>query len=313
MPKLKKLLALLLFSIFILSLSACSNNNSIDKNNTSETSQGTSYPLNFKDSYNRAIKIDKEPQRIISAAPNITEIVYALGKGDKLIGRTDFCNFPEEAKKVQSIGGIQDASIEKIVELKPDIVIASSIITKDIVQKLEALNIKVVVISKDDSLEGTYDVINQVGMVLNANAKATEVVSNMKKRIDTITQKVKGKNTPSVYYALSYGKEGDFTAGRNTFIGKLIVMAGGRNAADDADGWAYSLERLIEKNPDILICSNTNNTKSGIKNASGYKDLTAAKNDKIYEINMDILNRQGPRLADGLESLAKIIHPEAFK
>jgi len=89
-------------------------------------------------------------------------------------------------------------------------------------------------------------------------------------------------------------------------------MAGGKNAASDVTGWNYSLEKLVEKNPDILICSNKFNSKNGIKSTKGYKDLDAVKKNKLFEIDEDIISRQGPRLADGLEALAKIIHPEAF-
>ena len=315
MSKIKKVFSLIICSVFLLSFSACSNRNSssTDKKDSSQISTATSYPLTFKDSYGRKVKIDKEPQRIVSTAPNITEIVCALGKKGKLIGRTDFCNYPNDVKAIQSIGGIQNPNIEKIVELKPDIVIASSLFTKEAVQKLQALNVNVVVITDDESFEGTYNIIKKVGEVINAKDKATEVVSNMQKKVASVIEKVKGKPASTVYYVISYGKDGDFTAGKNTFIGKLINMAGGKNAADDVDGWAYSLEKLVEKNPDILICFKDTGAKEGMKTTSGYKDLNAVKNNKVYEIDNGILNIQGPRLADGLEELAKIIHPEAFK
>ncbi|MCT8978160.1 ABC transporter substrate-binding protein [Clostridium sp. CX1] len=317
----KKIVTFLICSIFVISLSACSNKSSSSENSngsSNNNSKITSYPLTFKDFYGRDVKIDKEPQRIVSGAPNITEILFALGEKDKLVGRTDFCNFPQETKSIQSIGGIQNPNIEKIVELKPDILIASSIFPKEAVEKLEALNVKVVIIQGDESFEGTYTTIKKVGQIANANEKAAEIVTNMEKKIAEVKEKVTGKNTPSVYYVISYGKDGDFTAGKNTFISKMISMAGGKNAADDAEGWAYSLEKLIEKNPDILVCStyiagSPDDIKTGIKNTNGYKDLTAVKNNKLFDINPDILERQGPRLAEGFEQLAKIIHPEAFK
>lgn len=315
MYKLKEKFLLIMCSILLLFLSACSNINTNPKNrdNSNQTSNTTFYPLSFKDSYNREVKINNEPKRIISAAPNITEIVCALGKKDKLIGRTDFCDYPNDVKNIQSIGGIQNPNIEKIIELKPDLVIASSFFTKESLQKLEALNVKVVVISNNNSLEGTYNIIKKVGEIITAESEANKIVYNMNKKITSVLDKVKDKPTPVVYYVMSYGRAGNFTAGKNTFIGNLINMAGGKNAADDVNEWAYSIEKLIEKNPDILICSNTLDTKSGIKTSNGYRDLKAVKNDKIYEINSDILNRQGPRLADGFEELAKIVHPEAFK
>lgn len=314
MSNIKKFFLMLFCSVFIMSFTSCSNNTGLQqKKENKETSKVTSYPLSFKDSYNREIKLEKEPTKIISTSPNITEIVSALDKKDKLIGRSDFCNYPADVKNISSIGGIQSPNIEKIVELKPDIVIASSLIKKEVVQKLEALNIKVAVINENDSFEGTYTTIKKVGQILNANGKAEEIVSNMEKKVASISEKVKGKNTPGIYYVIGYGKDGDFTAGKDTFISKMINMAGGKNVADDTTGWAYSVEKLIEKNPDIVICSKYMDAKSGIKNTNGYKDLPAVKNNKLYEIDNDVLDRQGPRLADGLEELAKIIHPEVFK
>jgi iron complex transport system substrate-binding protein len=317
MRKLKKISSLFIVFLVIFSLIACTKDkdskNSKDDNKQTETVKNTTYPLKIKDSFDREVTIDKEPGKIISIAPNITETIYALNKQNTLMGRTDFCTYPKEVSKVQSIGGLTNPNIEKIVQLKPDVVIASNHFRKEDVKKLEELNIKVVVLSGPDSFESTYDIIKNAGKILNANGKANSVVSDMKKKVDYVQEKVKGKNAPSVYYSVSFGKSGDFTAGKDTFIGKMITMAGGKNAADDVTGWEYSVEKLIEKNPDIIICSNKLNSKSGIKSTEGYKDLDAVKKNNLFDIDEDIINRQGPRLADGLEALAKIIHPEAFK
>jgi iron complex transport system substrate-binding protein len=123
---------------------------------------------------------------------------------------------------------------------------------------------------------------------------------------------VAGRETPSVYYVLGYGKGGDFTAGSDTFISQMIKMAGGRNSAVDVRGWIYSLEKIIENDPDILVCSKYYDSKNGIMNTSGYQELTAVKNGKIFEVDNDVIDRQGPRLVEGLEAFARIFHPEAF-
>lgn len=320
MTKFRNILTFLICCIIIISLGACTNKKAAPDNNDSgnNSSKTTSYPLTFKDSYGRNVKIDKEPVRIVSVAPNITEILFALDMKNKLVGRTEFCNFPEDTKNIQSIGGIQTPNIERIVELKPDLVIGSSLFTKEAVEKLQSLNVNVVIIQEDESFYGTYSTIKKVGQLVNANEKASQIISNMEKKVAEVKEKVKDKNSPSVYYVISYGKDGDFTAGRNTFINKMINMAGGKNAADDAEDWSYSVEKLVEKDPDILICSTyiagtPDDIKAGIKNTNGYKDLTAVKNNKLFDINPDIIERQGPRLAEGFEQLAKIIHPEAFK
>lgn len=270
------------------------------------------YPFTFKDSNNNEIIIEKEPQKVISVAPNITETIFAVGAGTKLIGRTEYCDYPEEAKKVQSIGTLTDPNIEKITEMKPDIVIASTHFKPEVEKKLTDLGIKVAVIYSEESFDGVYKNIEDIGIILNSQQQADKVVSDMKTKVDMVQSKVKGLNAPSLYYVVAYGKS-QYTAGKDTFIGKIIEMAGAKNAADDVKGWSYSLEKLVEKNPDILVCSKFNNSKKGIQSENGYKDLRAVKEGKLYEIDNNLLDRQGPRLADGLYELAKIVHPEAFK
>lgn len=280
---------------------------------TSTSSTVSTYPLKVKDSYNREVTLDKEPQRVISLAPNITEVIGVLNKLDKLVGRTNYCDYPVEVKNIKSVGTLKEPSIEKIVELKPDVVIASTHFSKEVLSKLEALNIKVVVLYGEENFDGVYDTISKVAQILNANAAGNKVISDMKAKVTSVEDKVKDKSKPSVYYVVSYGKYGDSTSGNDTFINQIIEMAGGKNAASDVKGWKYSVEKLVEKNPDLLICSKFDNSKEGIKTTPGYKDLNAVKNDKLYEIDSNLLNRQGPRIADGLEQMAKIIHPEAFK
>jgi len=273
----------------------------------------TVYPLKVVDSYNRTVTIDTEPKRVITIAPNIAETVYALNKGETLVGRSDYDDYPAQISKVATLGQLTNPSIEKIVELKPDVVIASTHFGKDIVKKLEDLNIKIIVLYGQDNFDGVYNTITKVGEVLNANEKAKTLVQDMKKKVENIVAKVKTAQKPSVYYVVGFGKAGDYTAGKDTFIGNMLEMAGGNNAAKDVVGWKYSIEKLVEKNPDILICSKDYGSKKGIEATTGYKDLKAVKGRKLLEMDQNIVDRQGPRLADGLEALAKLIHPELFK
>ena len=312
MSKIKKTLSLLLIFIIALSFIGCSNKTE-SSNVKTQSIQTTSYPISIKDSYGRKITVDKEPKRIISVAPNITEIIFALEKENNLVGRTDYCDYPAAAKNITSIGTLQQPNIEKIAELKPDLVIASTHFSKESLNKLEELNIKVAVLYGSENFNGAYETISKVAQLTNSNSKSEQIISNMKKKVLEVTNKVKNKNKPTVYEVVSFGKEGDYTAGKDTFISQMIEMAGGKNAADDATGWKYSVEKLVENDPNILICSKYYNSKEGIKSTNGYKDLTAVKNNKLFEIDDNLINRQGPRLADGLEALAKIIHPEAFK
>lgn len=304
-------LSLVMICSCLFSFSAC-NKKTVNENKK-EVSTSVTYPLTIKDSYNREVTIEKEPSRIVSLAPNITEILFALGCGDKLVGRTNYCDYPKETKNITSIGSLTKPNIEKIVELKPDVVIASTHFRKDTLNKLEKMKIKVVVLYGPKTFDGVYKTINKVGEVINAKSEANKLVSDMKKKANSITDKLKNKNRPKVYYVVSYGKMGDFTSGADTFIGNMIEMAGGNNVASDVKGWKYSVEKLVEKNPDIIICSKYFNAKKGIQETPGYKDLKAVKDGKLMEIDNNLLDRQGPRIVYGLEALSKIIHPEVFK
>ena len=314
MVKRKNIISIILTVLVCFVFSACGSK--ATSNNTNTTKKETNsvvYPLKVIDSYNRTVIFEKEPKRIITIAPNITEGIYALGKGGSLVGRSDYDDYPTQVLKVPSVGGLLQPNIEKIVELKPDVVIASTHFSKDVVKKLEDLNIKVIVLYGEENFTGVYDTMLKLGQVVNASDKAKLIISNMKKKVANITNKVKNAKKPIVYYVAGFGKSGDFTAGKDTFIGNMIEMAGGKNAAEDVIGWKYSVEKLLEKNPDILICSKFYNSKKGIKATNGYKELKAVKSGKLLEIDENIIVRQGPRLADGLEEIAKLVHPELFK
>ena len=314
MYKRKNIISIILAVLVCFIFSSCGSKATINKTNTlKKETNSVVYPLKVIDSYNRTVLFEKEPKRIITIAPNITEGIYALGKGGSLVGRSDYDDYPTQVLKVPSVGGLLQPNIEKIVELKPDVVIASTHFSKDVVKKLEDLNIKVIVLYGEENFTGVYDTMLKLGQVVNASDKAKLIISNMKKKVANITNKVKNAKKPIVYYVAGFGKSGDFTAGKDTFIGNMIEMAGGKNAAEDVIGWKYSVEKLLEKNPDILICSKFYNSKKGIKATNGYKELKAVKSGKLLEIDENIIVRQGPRLADGLEEIAKLVHPELFK
>ena len=306
----KKLLSMILIITLTLTTGAFAK---IANSKTSVQSI-TKYPLKVVDGSKNTITIEKEPQRIISLSPTITESVFAIGKGNKLVGRTTYCDYPVAAKKVTAIGSITNPSIEKIVELKPDLVLASDLSNTEMLKKLEELKVKVLYIKNEESFNGVFATMKILGQVTNAMTGANRVITSIKYRISTVAEKIKtSKKKPSVYYVVGFGKYGDYTATGDTFISNMITMAGGTNAAIDGSGWKYSLEKLIEKNPDIMICSKFYDTKKGILETTGYKDLKAVKSGKLIEIDENFISRQGPRIGEGLYKLAKIIHPELFK
>lgn len=307
----KSIIVILSVLMVTMGLVACGGNNSGNQENSGGNVAGQ-YPFTVKDAKDTDVVIDKEITKVVSLGPSTTEMIYALGKGDTLVGRTSYCDYPQEVQNVQDVGTLTEPNLEIIASLKPDIVLASAHFEDEVAKKLEELNIKVVYLYSEESFESVYNSIEILGQILNASNKADEIIAGMKNKVQEVTDKVKGLEKPSVYYVVGFG-EGDFTAGGDTFIGEMINLAGGSNIAEDAKGWTYSKEALAEKNPEIIVLSKYYDTKAGFIAADFYKDLEAVKNDKVFEIDNNKLDRQGPRLAEGLEDLAKIIHPEAFK
>ncbi len=264
-------------------------------------------------SYGITITLQKPAERIVSIAPNITETIFALGKGNLLVGRTDYGDFPAAASSVQSIGSLTEPNIEKIAELMPDIVIASTHFRKESSDKLKKLSIKVLILKEDKTFDGVYETIRDIAKISGADKAGETLITKMQKKVHSVEKAVQGKPKPKVYYVIGFGEYGDYTAGGDTFIGQMISMAGGNNIASKVKGWSYNLESIIAADPDIIICSKYWNTKKNLIKANGYKELRAVKQDHVFEIDNNLLDRQGPRLAEGLQALARIIHPGSFK
>lgn len=327
MNKMKKLAGVLLVLIMVLSLTACGadKKENSDATQQPEATQGadvtdepeataqadqTTYPLTITDSYGQEVVIEKEPAKIISCGPNITELIYALEAQDKLVGRTDYCDYPKEVTSVESIGTMYTPDIEKITSLEPDLVIASTHFTEENLKKLQDLGISIIELYDAEQMDGVYGIIETMGNILNKSSKAVTLITEMKTEIEDVANKIAGKEAPTVYYAMTYGENGNYTAGANTFIDKMIGLAGGDNVAKDLEGWEYSLESLLEKDPDIILIGHG---LEEFKALESYKDLTAVKEDRVYEIDVNLLERQGYRNAEGINAMAKIFHPEAFE
>lgn len=301
----KKIKILVMMFLMIFALASCSQ---------SQKETGLSYPLTVTDSLEREITINKEPERIVSLSPLMTETVATLGGAEKLVGRTTFCDYPESINSVQDIGDIYSLNVETIVSLKPDLILASDFISEELVNQFESLNIPVVIIYSGKNLDEAYHGIELVASIINKSTEGEEIVASLKKQVGAIEDKVKVATTkPRVYYVVGFGPGGDFTAGGNTFIGQLITLAGGENIAESLDGWAYSVEKVVAEDPDIILMSEHAGSIEEFSQQPGYKDLRAVKDGAIYFVDDNLVNRAGPRLGLGLEELASKIHPELFK
>lgn len=310
----KNIIAILLIGLFAFGIYGCKNSHKNQaESQLSENlinSGETIYPVKITDSYGKEITLEKEPEKVVSIAPNISEMIFELNAGRKLVGRTNYCDYPQEITSVESIGTMRTPDIEKIISLEPDIVIASTHFNEENSKKLEDAGISVISLYEENNVEGVYNIIETLGIALNKNDIANEKVNEMKKTINKVEANVSNLSKPSVYYVVGYGEGGDFSAPENTFVGGLIKMAGGKDIVPASDNWSFSLEALLEADPDIIVLKN--GEKDRFISLEGYKELTAVKEGRVYEIDNNLIDRQGYRNAEGVLQLAKIFHKDAF-
>ena len=264
-----------------------------------------SHTKQFTDELGRTIQLSQSPQRIISLAPSVTETLFALGLGDKIVGVTSYCDYPPEAKTKERIGDTQRPSIEKIVGLKPDIVIAStSSQLEAFVRNLESAGIPVYV-SNPRNLVETLKSIQAIGEITGAQREAIELTDQLRARIEQVHSRVSGKDRPRVFVML--GAAPLITVGGTTFINDLISRAGGVSISADekSDYPQYSLETVIARQPEIIFLQAGDD-----KLPERLRQTPAARNGRLYHVNDDLLLRPGPRVVDGLEEIAGKIHPQ---
>ena len=311
---LKKVIMMLLCLVMTMGVFVgCTNNSTIpDETETKQENQAqqSNYPVTITDSFGKEVTLEQEPKRIVSVAPNVTEMVYALGDEDKLVGRTDYCDYPAEVSEIESIGTLMTPDIEKIISLEPDLVITSTHFDDENGAKLEEAGIPVIGLYEEFEVEGVYTMLNTLGIALNKQEEAAALVNEMKTTIQDVQTKVADLEAPTVYYVVGYGEYGDYSAPENTFVGQLIKLAGGNNIVPASDSWSYTLEALLEADPEMIIVRSGD--KEGFMAAEGYNHLTAVKEGHVYEIDGNLLDRQSNRNAEGVLTLAKIMHPEAF-
>jgi iron complex transport system substrate-binding protein len=259
------------------------------------------------------------PQRIVSLAPSATEILFAVGAGEQVIGRDSFSNYPEEVANLADIGGSMGSySYETITSLNPDLVIAVEINTPEQVKALEDLGLSVYYIANPTSLEELYLIFESVGTLTGNEQSASELVVSLKARVETVIQKTSSLATkPVVFYELDGSEPAKpWTAGPDTFIDLLIDLAGGINVGHVLSGaWAQiSAEELLVQNPEIILLGDAayGMTAEQVAARAGWENLKAVQEEKIYAFNDDLVSRPGPRLVDALEELSKLLHPEVY-
>ena len=266
------------------------------------------------DDAGRRVSLPARVTRVISLAPNLTEIVFAVGAGDRLFGRTSYCDYPPEAKAVAEIGDTLHPSLERIIALKPQVVLISTSSQLEVfTQQLQNQNIAVFVTDPHD-LEGVFRSIQQLGEMLGQKEQSDLLVKKLRERTSAVEQAVKGKQPVRVFYQVS--AEPLYTAGHDAFVTDLMRRAGIASVTADVPGaWPkYSNESALAAKPEAIILP------TGGSMGSANSDVTealrrspAALEGRVYKINDDYLTRPGPRAIDGLEAMARALHPDAFK
>ncbi len=279
----------------------------------------TASPVSVKDMTDREIKLEAPATRIVALTASDCEILYAIGAGDTLVGRGEYCDYPEEVKAVPSVQSGADTNIEQIVALKPQVVLMSTMAqTDEQVAALEAAGIKVIV-SDAQNIAGVYTAIELIGAVTGKTEEAATLVSSMKTSFAEIAAKVKGDGAKTVYFEVSPLQYGLWTAGSGTFMDELATMLGLKNAFADVKGWGeISQEQVIERDPDYIVTitmyyGEGPTPVEEIKGREGWQDLKAVKNGTILNADSNEISRPGPRLVEAAETLYQFVYePETL-
>ncbi|PKM78072.1 MAG: cobalamin-binding protein [Firmicutes bacterium HGW-Firmicutes-15] len=303
--------------IFIVSLSGCKGSVNL-QSLSDKPKDNTSFPVTITDDMGRKVTLKTEPKRIVSLAPSNTEILFFLGLGDRVVGVTSYCDYPEEAKLITKIGGFKDPSLEKIVILKPDLVLATGM-HEQLIKGLEDAGLDVLVI-KPNTIEEILNTMQLVGRAAGVEDKAATLTKDLKDRVNAVSEKtgkIPANERPTVYYELWY--EPLMSVGKGTMIGQIIELAGGINVtAGSAEQYPQlSEEVIVMKNPEVMVNSYGHDAKKitpeEIAARKGWKEISFVKNYRIYTIDSDCLTIAGPRIVEGLEKMAQYLYPELFK
>jgi len=272
-------------------------------------------PRTFVDDLDRKIYLAKPPTRLVSLAPSITEVLYAIGSSEQIVGVTEYCDYPPEARLKPKVGYIHP-NLESIVALRPDLILAPrEFLRAEILGKLEQLKLATFILEAK-TIEDVLSHIQTIGRMLGHSASADALAAEMRQRITEIKARTAALPRPRLLYVLN--SEPLITVGPDSFIGQLIELAGGTNVAARAKTPypRLNMEEVLKADPELLIFPV--GAAEGIPDSEQrvwkrWGTLTAVKQGRFHHISSDLLNRPGPRIVQGLETLARIIHPNAFE
>lgn len=321
MEKWKSEKVLVLIALACMFLSACRGTASVNSNTSTELIR----PMRIvTDDLERRVTIPVKITRVVSLAPNLTESIFAVGAGDRLVGVTTFCNYPEQAKEIAKIGDTMNPNMESIIALKPDVVFVSTASQiENFTKTLEANGIAVYV-TNPRSLFELRQGLGRLGDIFATTEISNKLVDQLNTRERSLAKKLgtdleKGEDFQSydarvgiAHVFVQISKEPLFTIGKTAFLNDVLKFAGGRSVTEDvpSDFPKISKETSLALNPDAIILSESDDNKEP---NDAFKNSPAVKNGRVYKVNADLLSRPGPRLVDALEQIARDLHPEKFK
>lgn len=257
------------------------------------------------DMVGRQVELPAQVETVVSLASSNTEILYAIGAGDMLIGRDSYSDYPEEVADVAVVGDFNGPNIEAIAEAQPDVVLASSLL-EDVINQLTDLGITVFCTEASD-YEGIYTSIKLIGTICGKTEEASALCAQMRETIDAVHAAAATENQPTVYYVMSFGEYGEWSGGPGSFINTAIELAGGIPVTKDmGETWVNpSIEQVIELDPDIILLSSLY-TIEDLSAANGYADMRAVQEGNVYLVNPDLVELPGPRIAEAVTTFGEI-------
>jgi iron complex transport system substrate-binding protein len=322
-----KKLHLLLFTILLIGiLAGCgadtenedAEQNEVETEETEQTeSDETAFPVTVEGSDGEEVTIEDEPEAIVSLIPSNTEIAFALGLGDSIVGVSDHDNYPEEALEKESIGGLE-LNIEMILSLEPDLVLAHPTNAPEGIDQLKQSDLNVLMVNDATEIAQVYDSIEMIAEATGANEEAEEIITSMQDtfaELEEIAAEIPEEEVKRVYIEISPEPE-IFTPGNNTFENEILTIINAENIAADQEGWVeLSEESIVEQNPEVIILSYDfiEDPVGQVMERDAWEDIDAVQNERVVQVDTDIISRPGPRLTEGAEMLAKVIYPEVFE
>lgn len=299
-------------AVLALALAGCSTGSEQTTPAPGESPAASSfmYPVTITDDASRTVTIDAEPTRVVSLAPANTEILFALGAGETLVGVTSYDDYPAEVAEIEKVGDFAGPNLEAVAAADPDVVFVTTGVQGDIIAKLEGLGAKVVALDPQ-TLEGVYEDIAEVSSIMNRVSEGTALVEDMRSRAAEVRAAVASEKPVTAF--IEIGQNPLFTVGASTLLDELVTLAGGTNVVTEPGYIPYSAEQLVKADPDVYLATKSSGTDAEtLGSRAGYAGLSAVKEGRVVILDDNLVSRPGPRIVEGLRIIAEGLHPNAF-